>query len=68
MNPFQNFSGSIVLTIIDWQLFSGNPLQVPTAGPRFRIRSRIINRYFIFQRVEVGASEPLDQMELIGMR
>src|SRR5262245_47813751 len=59
--------GSIVLAIIYGQFFPSNPLQIPTARPRFRIRAWIINRYFIFQGIQVRSRILFDQVELIGM-
>src|SRR5262245_50447472 len=70
MVKFENQSGlgSIVLAIIYGEFFPCNPLQIPSAGPRFGIRAWIVNCYFVFQSIEVGPSIPFDQVKLVGMR
>src|SRR5262245_15534862 len=53
-------SCAIVLTEIDGHL-ALDPLELPTARPRFRIGTRIVDRDLIAQRVVVGAREALGQ-------
>src|SRR5205085_2066653 len=58
---------SIVLAVVGRQIF-GNPLKFPSGGPRLRVCARIVDGDLVFQCVEIGASEALNHVKLLGMR
>src|SRR5215510_343667 len=61
-------SRPIVLAVVNRQLFSRNPLQIPTGDPLPRVSAWIVDRDFVLHCVGVGSRESLDEMELLGVR
>src|SRR5712691_8509124 len=59
---------SVVLTNMNGQFLAGHPAKGPRRGPRFRVCAGVVNRQIVFQRVEIRPSEPLGQLELLGVR
>lgn len=55
-------SGPVVLAVISWQFGTGNPVHRPTALPGSRVRTRIVDRDFVSQRIQIGTCETFDQM------
>src|SRR5688572_21524147 len=58
----------VVLTYVLEQFESRTAPKEDAARPCRRVRAGIVDRHFILQRVEIGAREAFDQVELLSMR
>src|SRR6185503_2955294 len=58
----------IVLAEINRQLLAAHPPKRPGGLPVPRVGRWIAHRHLVFQRVEIGPGEALDQTQLIGVR
>src|SRR5262249_37044482 len=59
---------AVVLTIVFGRILTGDPMKRPRTRPGACVGTRIIHEHFVFQAVEVRASDPLYQVQLLGVR
>src|SRR5688572_33078093 len=57
----------IVLADVLEQLHTAGPVEVESALPRGRECPRVLDGHFVFQRIEVGSGNALDQVKAISV-